>query len=159
MRFLHSPPPHDLAYSDVFLVPGRSDVVSRLDVSIAPTDGTRASIPLVSSNMNSVTGAAMAAAMARRGGLGVLPQDLPLQVLDAAIRQVKEAPVAWEAPIALTPERSVRDALARVPAAVGHGVVVVGGGGELVGSVDALELGAALLDARLGDIVRSSAHP
>lgn len=159
MRFLHSPPPHDLAYSDVFLVPGRSDVVSRLDVSIAPTDGTGASIPLVSSNMNSVTGATMAAAMARRGGLGVLPQDLPLQELDAAIRQVKAAPAAWQTPIALTPTHSVRDALARVPAAAGHGVVIVDDEGELLGSIDALELGAALPDARLGDVVRSTAHP
>ncbi|HRQ01111.1 MAG TPA: IMP dehydrogenase, partial [Terrimesophilobacter sp.] len=159
MRFLQTPPAHDLTYSDVFLVPGRSDVVSRLDVSIAPTDGTAASIPLIASNMNSVTGAAMAAAMARRGGLGVLPQDLPLQELDAAIRQVKEASVAWQAPITMNPEQSVRDALARVPATAGHGVVVVDADGELIGSIDALELGAALRDARLGDIVHSTAHP
>lgn len=159
MRFLHSPPSHDLAYSDVFLVPSRSDVASRLDVSIAPTDGTGASIPLVASNMNSVTGAAMAAAMARRGGLGVLPQDLPLQELDAAIREVKAAPVAWHPPITLGPERPVRDALARVPAVAGHGVVVVDDEGALIGSIDALELAAALPDARLGDVVRSTAHP
>lgn len=159
MRFLHSPPSHDLAYSDVFLVPSRSDVASRLDVSIAPTDGTGASIPLVASNMNSVTGAAMATAMARRGGLGVLPQDLPLQELDAAIREVKAAPVDWHPPITLTPERSVRDALAMVPAVAGHGVVVLDDEGALVGSIDALELVSALPDARLGDVVRTTAHP
>src|SRR5690606_34090572 len=115
----------DLAYSDVFLVPGRSDVVSRLDVSIAPNDGTGASIPIVSSNMNSVTGPLMAATLARRGGLGVLPQDLPLQELDAAIRWVKQQPVNWHTPITLHADRSVREALGRVPAAVGHGVIVV----------------------------------
>ena len=47
----------DLTYSDVFLVPRRSDITSRLDVDLAPGDGTGATIPIVSANMNSVTGA------------------------------------------------------------------------------------------------------
>lgn len=164
MRFLDTPPPHDLAYSDVFLVPGRSDVVSRLDVSIAPNDGTGASIPIVSSNMNSVTGALMAATLARRGGLGVLPQDLPLQELDAAIRWVKKQPVDWHPAITLAADRSVRDAFGRVPAAAGHGVVVVDAEGDYLGSIDAMELAVALPDARLGDLLRggvnaTTAHP
>lgn len=159
MRFLDTPPSHDLAYSDVFLVPGRSDVDSRLDVSIAPNDGTGASIPIVSSNMNSVTGSLMAATIARRGGLGVLPQDLPLQELDAAIRWVKEQPVDWHSPITLSAERSVRDALSRVPAAAGHGVVIVDAEGAFAGSIDASELAVAHPDARLGDLLRGVAHP
>ncbi|WP_410724399.1 IMP dehydrogenase, partial [Burkholderia sp. SIMBA_024] len=79
-------------YSDVFLVPRRSAVTSRLQVDLAPQDGTPATLPLVASNMNSVTGPRLAAVLARRGGLGVLPQDLPLQDLDAAIRDVKAQP-------------------------------------------------------------------
>ena len=89
MEFYETAPRHDLTYSDVFLVPSRSGVASRMDVSLAPGDGTAATIPLVSSNMNSVTGPRLAATLARRGGLGVLPQDMPLQDLDAAIRWVK----------------------------------------------------------------------
>ena len=76
MRFYETAPAHDLTYSDVFLVPTRSAVASRLDVSLTPHDGTAASIPIVSANMNSVTGPRLAATLARRGGLGVLPQDL-----------------------------------------------------------------------------------
>ncbi len=90
MRFYETDPKHDLTYSDVFLVPSRSAVRSRLDVSLAPLDGTAASIPIISANMNSVTGPRLAATLARRGGLGVLPQDLPLQHLADAIRWVKD---------------------------------------------------------------------
>src|SRR5690606_26183860 len=89
MKLYEASPTHDLTYSDVFLVPIRSGVASRLDVSLAPTDGTGATVPIVSANMTSVTGPRLAATLARRGGLGVLPQDLPLQELDAAIRWVK----------------------------------------------------------------------
>ena len=81
MRFLGPVPAHDLTYSDVFLVPSRSAVTSRLDVDLAPGDGSGATMPIVSANMNSVTGPRLAATLARRGGLGVLPQDLPLLTL------------------------------------------------------------------------------
>ena len=89
MEFYRTTPRHDLTYSDVFLVPSRSGVTSRLDVSLAPDDGSGASVPIVSANMNSITGPRLAATLARRGGLGVLPQDLHLQELDDAIRWVK----------------------------------------------------------------------
>ena len=92
MEFYETVPRHDLTYSDVFLVPSRSGVTSRMDVSLVPGDGTGATIPLVSANMNSVTGPRLAATLARRGALGVLPQDMHLQDLDAAIRWVKNQP-------------------------------------------------------------------
>ena len=66
MRFLGPLPAHDLTYSDVFLVPNRSAVTSRLDVDLAPRDGSGATIPIVSANMNSVTGPRLAATLARR---------------------------------------------------------------------------------------------
>ena len=69
MRFLNEPTT-DLTYSDLFLVPSRSDVTSRLDVDLAADDGTGSAIPLVAANMTAVTGKRMAETMARRGGLG-----------------------------------------------------------------------------------------
>ena len=90
MRFSGERPAVDLTYSDVFLVPRRSAISSRLDVDLSPRDGTTATLPLVASNMNSVTGPRLAASLARRGGLAVLPQDMPLQDVDAAIRWVKD---------------------------------------------------------------------
>src|SRR6187402_2756039 len=124
MDFYETAPSHDLTYSDVFLVPSRSAVTSRLDVDLAPADGTGATIPIVSANMNSVTGPRLAATLARRGGLGVLPQDLPLQELDAAIRWVKEQPVAWDAPLVLSPRATVAEALRLIPPVEGHGIVL-----------------------------------
>jgi IMP dehydrogenase len=96
MRFSTPIPPHDLTYSDVFLVPSRSGITSRLDVDLAPGDGTGATLPIVSANMNSVTGPRLAATLARRGGLGVLPQDLPMDAMVAAIAQVKDASPVWD---------------------------------------------------------------
>ena len=153
MRFYDATPEHDLTYSDVFLIPGRSSVGSRLNVSLAPSDGTGMSIPIVSSNMNSVTGPRLAATLARRGGLGVLPQDLHLQDLDTAIRWVKDQPVAFDTPIVLGPEQTVSAALRLVPVVAGHGIVVKDTDGDVLGCISAHSLGGALPDARLGDLV------
>lgn len=99
MRFSTAIPAHDLTYSDVFLVPSRSDVGSRLAVDLAPGDGTGATLPLVAANMNSVTGTRLAATLARRGGLGVLPQDLPMPDLISAVETVKSASLLWDDPL------------------------------------------------------------
>ncbi|MFT4212137.1 MAG: GuaB1 family IMP dehydrogenase-related protein [Microbacterium sp.] len=160
MEFYGEQPEVDLTYSDVFLVPRRSGVASRLDVDLAPSDGTGATIPLVSANMNSVTGARLASVLARRGGLGVLPQDMPLQELDAAIRWVKRQPVRWDTPLVLPPQASVADALRVLPATPGHGVVVADPAAhrlrieDVAGIVPASRLASALPDAVLGDLVR-----
>lgn len=153
----------DLTYSDVFLVPRRSAVSSRLQVDLAPHDGTPATIPIVSSNMNSVTGARLAATLARRGGLGVLPQDIPLQELDAAIRWVKRQPVLWDTALVLPPDATVAAALRILPATPGHGIVVADtaadrgdevAAADIRGIVPASRLATALPDARLGDLAR-----
>lgn len=160
MQFSGERPQVDLTYSDVFLVPRRSGISSRLDVDLSPHDGTSASIPLVASNMNSVTGARLAATLARRGGLGVLPQDMPLQELDAAIRWVKAQPVVWDTPLVLSPDATVEDAAGLLPPTPGHGIVVaVERDGrvhidDILGVVSAQRLGTALPDARLGDLAR-----
>jgi IMP dehydrogenase len=144
MEFYETTPRHDLTYSDVFLVPSRSEVASRMDVSLAPGDGTAATIPLVSANMNSVTGPRLAATLARRGGLGVLPQDMPLQDLDAAIRWVKDQPVQFDTPVILSPDATVAEALTQIPAVAGHGIVLHNDRDEFVGCIPA---------SRLGDLV------
>ncbi|MEP6480040.1 MAG: GuaB1 family IMP dehydrogenase-related protein, partial [Rhodoglobus sp.] len=156
MHFYETEPTHDLTYSDVFLVPSRSGVTSRLDVSLAPDDGTGATIPIVSANMNSVTGPRIAATLARRGALGVLPQDMHLQDLDAAIRWVKNQPVAFDTAIAFGPDDTVATALASMPAVAGHGVVIRAADGAHLGALPATRLATALADARLGDLLHGA---
>ena len=149
MQFYETAPVHDLTYSDVFLVPNRSAVSSRLDVSLTPPDGTGATIPLVAANMNSVTGPRLAATLARRGGLGVLPQDMHHDDLVAAIQWVKAQPVAWDSPLIASPEDSVASALQRIPAVDGHGIVLHDDHGHYIGTIQAGRLATALPDARL----------
>ena len=153
MEFYRTTPRHDLTYSDVFLVPSRSGVTSRLDVSLAPDDGSGASVPIVSANMNSITGPRLAATLARRGGIGVLPQDLHLQELDEAIRWVKAQSPRFDTPHDFSPDDTVADALAVLPPVPGHGIVLHDSRGAYVGTITAERLATALSDARLGDLV------
>ncbi|HEU5222678.1 MAG TPA: GuaB1 family IMP dehydrogenase-related protein [Candidatus Lumbricidophila sp.] len=155
MRFIGPAPAHDLTYSDVFLVPSQSDVSSRFDVSLDSGDGSGMSTPVVSANMNSVTGPRLAATMARRGGLGVIPQDLPLSELAAAVRAVKGQSPTYDTPFAASPDRSVAEVLRELPPVEGHGVVVSDERGYL-GFVASSELAHALPDAPIGDLVRTS---
>ena len=136
MRFLGDRPAHDLTYSDVFLVPSRSGVTSRLDVDLAPDDGTGATIPIVSANMNSVTGPRLAATLARRGGLGVLPQDPPLDEVVASVRWVKEQSTVWAPADGALRTIEADDARGAFDALVAAGLerADIVSGGEVVGS-------------------------
>lgn len=125
MRFLDgSTPGHDLTYNDVFLVPGRSSVASRTEVDLTPDDGTGATVPLVVANMTAVTGRRMAETVARRGGIGVLPQDVPLDVVADVVAWVKARGTVLETPIVAAPGDRVVDALHLLPKRA-HGALVV----------------------------------
>ncbi|MBC7441980.1 MAG: GuaB1 family IMP dehydrogenase-related protein [Ramlibacter sp.] len=156
MQFYGAVPSHDLTYSDVFLVPSQSAVSSRLDVSLAPGDGTGATIPIVSANMNSVTGPRLAASLARRGGLGVLPQDMHLQELDSAIRWVKAQSTRFDTPFVFGPQDTVALALRQVPPVAGQGLVINDRNETYLGCIDASRLATALPDALLGDLLHGS---
>lgn len=159
MRFIGDVPEHDLTYSDVFLVPSRSDVRSRMDVDLSPDDGTGATLPIVAANMSSVTGPRMAAALARRGALAVLTQDPPIDETCRSIAWVKAQPVALESPHRASPDDVVQAVLERVPAIPGHCVVVEAADGAMLGAIPAERLASALPDARLGDLLHSHLPP
>ena len=135
MRFLtENVPGHDLTYSDVFLVPSRSAVESRLDVSLATGDGSGTTIPLVVANMTAVAGRRMAETVARRGGLVVLPQDIPVDVVAEVISWVKERHLVHDTPITLGPGDTTGHALGLLPKRA-HGAVIVVEDGRPVGVV------------------------
>jgi IMP dehydrogenase len=121
-------PAHDLTYDDVFMVPRRSAVASRYDVDLSSQDGTGTTIPLVVANMTAVSGRRMAETMARRGGLAVLPQDIPLDIVAEVIAWVKGRHPVFETPITLHPHETVSDALALLPKRAHLAAVVVDGG-------------------------------
>ena len=124
MRMLHPEPAHDLTYNDVFMVPSLSDVASRMDVDLTTPDGVGTTIPLVVSNMTAVAGRRMAETVARRGGIAILPQDIPLGVVANVVASVKSCHPVFETPITLTPDATIGDALSLISKRA-HGAVVV----------------------------------
>lgn len=125
MRFLNDRPPYDLTYADVFMVPRHSSVASRYDVDLTPSDGTGTTIPLVVANMTAISGRRMAETIARRGGMAVLPQDIPFEVVADVVADVKGRHPVFETPIVLSPDDSVSDALALIPKRAHRAAVVV----------------------------------
>jgi IMP dehydrogenase len=124
VRFLDGhAPAHDLTYEDAFLVPARSGVSSRMDVDLSTADGLT-SIPVVAANMTAVSGRRMAETLARRGGLAVLPQDIPVDVVAEVVGWVKSRHPVVETPIVLAPTATVGDAHALIPKR-SHGAAVV----------------------------------
>ena len=125
MRFLpgHTPT-SDLTYGDVFLVPSRSEVTSRFDVDLTSVDGTGTTIPLVVANMTAVAGRRMAETMARRGGIAVLPQDTPTDVVAKVVSSVKQRHPVVETATVVDPHDTVHTALTLI-AKRSHGAAVV----------------------------------
>ena len=135
MKFLNDlQPTHDLTYNDVFMVPRRSDVTSRLDVDLTTSDGTRTTLPIVVSNMTAISGRRMAETIARRGGIAIIPQDIPLDVVAKTVARVKSAHVIYDTPVTVSPTTTVGEAMSLLPKRA-HGAVVVVDDGKVVGIV------------------------
>ncbi|HSV67906.1 MAG TPA: GuaB1 family IMP dehydrogenase-related protein [Mycobacteriales bacterium] len=133
MRFLPGcKPNHELTYNDVFCVPSRSAVGSRLDVDLSTVDGSGTTIPIVVANMTAVAGRRMAETVARRGALAVIPQDIPTDVVASVVTWVKQRHLVYDTPITLFPSSTVGDALALLPKRA-HGAVIVVEDGRPVG--------------------------
>ena len=135
MRFLEGHPPrYDLTYNDVFIVPNRSDVASRFDVDLSTVDGSGTTIPVVVANMTAVAGRRMAETVARRGGVVVLPQDLPITAVQHTVDFVKSRDLVADTPVTLEPDDSVSDACALIHKRA-HGAAVVVFEGRPIGLV------------------------
>lgn len=128
MRFLHDRlPESDLTFDDVFMVPARSDVASRLDVDLTTSDGTGTTIPIVVANMTAVAGRRMAETVARRGGIAVIPQDIPLDVVADVVDWVKRRHLVHDTAITLAPTDTVGEAINLIAKRAHNAVIVVEG--------------------------------
>jgi len=133
VRFL-TQPAYDLTYDDVFLVPNRSSLNSRHDVDLTAPDGTGLTIPVVAANMTAVSGRRMAETIARRGGVAVIPQDIPTEVVADVVQWVKGRHVVFETAVTLTPTETTGMALSVIPKR-NHGAAIVVDDGTPVGVV------------------------
>ncbi|MCV7027983.1 GuaB1 family IMP dehydrogenase-related protein [Mycobacterium sherrisii] len=135
MKFLNEHRPgYDLTYDDVFIVPNRSEVASRFDVDLSSSDGSGTTIPVVVANMTAVAGRRMAETVARRGGIVILPQDLPITAVQQTVEFVKSRDLVLDTPVVLEPDDSVSDALALIHKRA-HGAAVVVFEGRPIGLV------------------------
>jgi IMP dehydrogenase len=134
MRFLHKEDEEkELTYEDAFLLPQYSEIKSRLDVDIAPPDGTGATIPIVVANMTSAAGKRMAETVTRRGGLVVLTQDTPLDKIKEVVDYVKSRHPVFETPVTLEESESIQTGLNLIHKRSHGAVVIVDKNGGLVG--------------------------
>jgi len=157
VRFLDDRvPAHDLTYDDVFMVPRHSSVSSRYDVDLATGDGTGATIPLVVANMTAIAGKRMAETVARRGGLVVIPQDIPIPVVADVVAWVKRRHLVFDTPIELAPTQTVAEALALMPKRA-HRCAVVVQEGRPLGIVTAEDCAEVDRFAQAKDVMRPAA--
>ncbi|MFG2077551.1 GuaB1 family IMP dehydrogenase-related protein [Nonomuraea maritima] len=156
MKFLNDHAPHyDLTYSDVFMVPSRSSVGSRLAVDLSTNDGTGTTIPIVVANMTAVAGRRMAETVARRGGIAVIPQDIPLDVVTEVLDWVKQRDLVNDTPLTLTPHETVGEALQLLPKRAHGAVIVVDWENRPVGVVTEADCAGVDMFSQLANVMSS----
>ncbi len=132
-----------LTFDDVLLVPRRSAVRSRSDVSTATRFSRHIElhIPIVSANMDTVTEWEMAVAMARAGGIGVIHRFMTPERQAEQVRRVKRAEShVVERPYTLSPEATVADARRMMEEHDVGGLVVVDGENRPLGIITRRDL-------------------
>lgn len=101
-----------LTFDDVLLIPAHSDVLPReVDVTTYLTNDIKLNIPIMSAGMDTVTESAMAIAMAREGGIGVIHKNMSIDEQCKEVDKVKrsEHGVIVD-PIFLSPDNTLSDA-------------------------------------------------
>ena len=116
------------------MAPSKSELTSRMEVDLSTNDGSGTTIPLVVANMTAIAGRRMAETVARRGGLVVIPQDIPIPVVAEVIASVKARHTFFETPITLTLKETVADAASLIHKR-SHGAIVIVDGTKPVGIV------------------------
>ena len=106
------------------MVPNFTRIASRMDVDLSTDDGTGTTIPIVVANMTAIAGRRMAETVARRGGLVVIPQDIPIEIVADVIAWVKTRHTLFETPATLEATETAAAALDLITKRA-HGVLVV----------------------------------
>jgi len=116
----------ELAYEDVFLYQKYFEWTSRFwDISIKPKFDLGTSLPILSANMNAVTGKRMSEALARVGWLWILPQDMDIETMTKIITEIKNSSVNFDTPITVKVHNTIRDALWIIYKRSHHAVILV----------------------------------
>jgi IMP dehydrogenase len=126
-----------LTYDDVLLVPAYSEVLPR-EVSISSqfSKNITLNVPILSAAMDTVTESAMAMAMAREGGIGVLHKNMTIEQQAAEVRKVKRAESGMILdPVTLPKDATVGDAQKTMKEYSIGGIPITDENGRLIGIV------------------------
>ncbi|NLY09976.1 MAG: IMP dehydrogenase [Tissierellia bacterium] len=126
-----------LTFDDVLLLPCRSDVLPK-DVSLKTwlTKKIALNIPMMSAGMDTVTESAMAIAIAREGGIGIIHKNMSIEDQAGEVDRVKRSEHGVISdPFYLTAEREVADAMALMSRYRISGVPIVDKAGTLIGII------------------------
>lgn len=124
-----------LTFDDVLLIPAKSEVLPRdVDVSTRISDKVKLNIPLISAGMDTVTEAAVAIALARQGGIGIIHKNMPIEKQAEEVDRVKRSESGVISnPFSLTPRHKVYEAEELMAKFRISGVPIVDEEGHLVG--------------------------
>jgi len=100
-------------FDDVLLVPNKSTVLPKeVEVQTRLTRKTVLNIPIVSAAMDTVTESALAIALAREGGIGVIHKNLSIEEQAEEVDRVKRSEAGMIMnPVTLSPDRKIGEAL------------------------------------------------
>ncbi len=132
-----------LTFDDVLLIPQRSSVTSRQDVNTSSwlTPKLAMNIPIISANMDTVTETAMALAMARIGGIGIIHRFMTVEQQVRQVKQVKRSEgFIVENPYTIEQNRSIARAQKMMQEHDIGGLVVTDAEGKLMGLVTQRDL-------------------
>ena len=147
-----------LTYYDVLLVPAYSEVLpNTVTITSKFTKNITLNTPIISAAMDTVTESAMAIAMAREGGIGVLHKNMSIKEQALEVKKVKrsEAGMILE-PVTIKAEETVLDANNLMFEHKIGGIPVINDVNELVGIVTNRDLRFEKDEARLISEVMTS---
>ncbi len=124
-----------LTFDDILLEPGKSNVLPReVDISTKLTPDIKLNIPIISAAMDTVTESAMAIAIAREGGIGILHKNMSIEKQCDEVDKVKRSESGMiRNPVTLTAEKTIGDALELMRKYSVSGIPIVDSKEKLVG--------------------------
>lgn len=124
-----------LTFDDVLLMPGYSQVLPRdVEIKSRLTKDITLNVPLLSAAMDTVTEAALATALAREGGLGILHKNMTIEKQAEQVRKVKRSESGLIIdPITLLADATIGDALRLMRENKIGGIPIIDTNGKLVG--------------------------
>jgi IMP dehydrogenase len=125
-----------LTFDDVLLVPKRSGIATRSQTNLQTklSKNISLNIPIISANMDTVTEFAMAVAMAREGGIGIIHRFLTIsEQVNEVLKVKRSGSVIIENPYFIKPDQSVREAISYMKEKEVSGLLVTDSNSKLIG--------------------------